>query len=186
MKSTKVAYRYAKSLLGLAYERNEADRVEEDFDTIRKLMRESRELRVFLKSPVVKSDKKEKVLLSIFGNHVSELMKAFLRILTVKGRESLLHDIAESYVEQIRRRKGIMVATVVSANDLDAESREVIHQMVKALNEGGNIIITEEVNPDIIGGFILKVEDKMVDASVSSHFRKLRRQYTKNLYEAAI
>lgn len=186
MKNTKVAHRYAKSLLGLATERNEADRVEHDFSVISKVLRETRDLRVFLKSPVVKSDKKQQVLLAIFGEHVGELMMAFLRILTVKGREMLLKEIAESYVEQIRRRKGIMVASVVTASALADESRDVINHLVTELNEGGDIVLTEEVDPEIVGGFVLKIEDKMVDASVLSQFRKLRRQYTKNLYEAAM
>lgn len=186
MRDTKVAFRYAKSLLLLASERNESDRIESDFDTIDKALSESREMRVFLNSPVVSSDKKYNVLLAVFGEHISELMKAFLKILTAKYRESLLHDIAVSFLEQIRRQKGILTATVVSADSLDSESRDTIHQLVKELNEGGEIVINEEIDPELIGGFKIKVDDKMVDASVSSHLRKLRRNFTKNLYEASI
>jgi F-type H+-transporting ATPase subunit delta len=186
MRDTKVAYRYAKSILGLAAQRNEADRVEEDFVLMVRVLKENREMRVFLNSPVVKGDKKEKVLIAVFGDHISVLMKAFIQILTKKGREYLLHDIAQSYLEQIRISKGIMSATVETATELDGESREIFAELVKAFNSGGGILLNEKTNPEVIGGFVLKVEDKMLDASVAGQFRKLRRQLTKNLYEASI
>jgi F-type H+-transporting ATPase subunit delta len=109
-----------------------------------------------------------------------------VRIITSKGRESLLHEVAGQYLRQIRVKKGIMTASVVTATPLDDASRTEIHRLVKKLNEQREIVITETVDPEIIGGFVLKVEDKMVDASVLSHFRKLRMEFTKNLYEAAI
>lgn len=186
MRDSKVAYRYAKSILGLAAERNEAERVEEDFALMVRVLNENREMRVFLHSPVVKGDKKDKVLNAVFGAHISELMKAFIRILTAKGREYLLQDIAHSYLEQIRISKGIMAASVESASELDEDSRSIIAELVKAFNEGGEIVLHESTNPDVIGGFVLKVDDKMLDASVAGHLRKLRRQFAKNHYEAKL
>lgn len=186
MRNTKVAYRYAKSILQLAEQRNEGDRVEADFGVVLDALKANRELRVFLNSPVVKSDVKEKTLLAVFGNHVGELVKGFIKILTTKGREALLLEIAESYIEQTRLRKGIMSAKVVLASPLDGVDKEAFNALVKAMNGGGEVRITEEVNPDIIGGFILKVEDKMVDASVAGQLKALRRNYSKNLYEASI
>jgi len=186
MRDTKVAYRYAKSILGLASERNEGDRIEADFALMSRVLNESRDLRVFLKSPVVKADKKQKVLNAVFGNHISELMMAFVRILTSKGREYLLLDIAQSYLDQTRVRKGIMTATIESAGTLDQESLKEVHQLVTKFNHSGEIVLTEVIKPELIGGFILKVEGKMIDASVAGHLTKLRRQITKNLYEAQL
>jgi F-type H+-transporting ATPase subunit delta len=186
MKNTKVAYRYAKSLLGLASERGETDRIEADFGLMLPAMRENRELRVFLNSPVVNSDKKEKVLQAVFGAHVSELMNAFMRILTAKGRETLLLEIAESYLDQIRRQKGIMSATVLSAVPIDDEVRQSFSTIVKTLNKEGDIALNEEVDPELIGGFKLIIEDTMVDASVQAQLKKLRMAYSKNLYESAL
>lgn len=186
MRNTKVAYRYAKSILQLAAERNETERVEQDFALLLAALQENRELRVFLRSPVVKGDTKEKTLLAIFGEHLGELLKSFIKILTTKGREALLPEIAESFVEQIRQSKGIMSASITLASPLADTERTAFNDLVKALNEGGEVRITEEVNPEIIGGFILKVEDKMVDASVSGRLKALRRNYSKNLYEASL
>lgn len=186
MSNPKVAYRYAKSLLDLATERGEADVVEKDLAVIVQALDENRDLRVFMNSPVVKSDKKEKVLDAIFGGRISILTSSFVRIITSKGRERLLHEVAGQYLRQIRVKKGIMTASVVTATPLDNASRIEIHRLVTKLNENREIVITETIDPEIIGGFVLKVEDKMVDASVLSHFRKLRMEFTKNLYEAAI
>lgn len=186
MRDTKVAHRYAKSILGLAAERKEADRIEADFALITRVLNENRELRVFLKSPVVKADKKTKVLLAVYGDHISELMVAFVKILTAKTREYLLLDIAQSYLDQIRVQKGIMTATIESAAELDVDSLKAIHELVTKFNKEGEIVLTEITKPEIIGGFILKVEDKMIDASVAGHLTKLRRQFTKNLYETQL
>lgn len=186
MRNPKVAHRYAKSLLDLASERNQQDDVRNDMELILDTIRESRDLSVLLHSPVVKADKKEKILEALFGQHVSELSIGFLRIMSSKGREALLEEIAKNYIQQIKYRKGIMTAQVTTATNADEATRTQILSQLKKLNPDGEIEITENVDPELIGGFVIKVEDKMIDASVRSQLRKLRREFTDNSYEAAL
>lgn len=186
MRNPKVAHRYAKSLLDLAQERNQQDEVRNDMTLILETIRESRDLDVLLHSPVIKVDKKEKILEALFGQHISELSIGFLRIMTSKGREGLLEEIAENYIQQIKIKKGILTAEVTTAAKADEATRADILAQLKKLNPDGEIEITENVDPELIGGFVIKVEDKMIDASVRTQLRKLRREFTDNSYEAAL
>jgi F-type H+-transporting ATPase subunit delta len=186
MRNPKVAHRYAKSLLELAAEKGQADAVENDMRLIASTIEESRDLALLLASPVVKSDKKEKILESIFGAHTTDLTSAFVRIITSKGREAVLEEVAKHYVELIMKRKGILSAQVVTAVPMGDDTRAAMKQMVERLNPQGTVAIEEVVNPDIVGGFVLKVEDQMIDASVLSQLRKLHREFDDNSYEASL
>lgn len=185
MRNTKVAHRYAKSLLDLASERGEIELVEVDMVNLMKMARDSRELRAMLSSPVIPRDKKEKVLNALFGDHQSQIGMAFMKILTSKGREAYLPEIATHYVELMNQRKGILTAEVKTASPLTEELRAQIKVIISKMKKG-DAAITEVVDPSVIGGYILKVEDIMVDASVSTQLRKLRREFTNNPYEAKI
>lgn len=186
MRNPKVAHRYAKSLLGLASERKVGEEVEKDLRLIDRMLTDNRELKVFLHSPVVKSAKKNKVLEALLQGNVSELTLAFIRILTSKGREMLLPEIVFHYLEQSRHQKGIVAANVTSASPLAEDDKARVAELLRLFNHDGGVELTETVDPEIIGGFILKVEDRMVDASVSSQLRRLRREFTENLYEASL
>lgn len=185
MLNPKVAQRYAKSLIGLSAERNETDAVEKDMNLILATLEESRDLRLLLQSPVVSTDKKEKVLDAIFGGHITDMTKGFVRILTSKGRESLLLEVSTRFIELVKQGKGILTAKVITATKLSDADRVTINKMVADMNQG-TAEIEEVIDPNIVGGFILKVEDKMIDASVTSQLRKLRRNFTDKSYQSSI
>lgn len=185
MLNPKVAQRYAKSLINLATERNEVDAVEKDMNLILEVLEESKDMRLLLHSPVVNTDKKEKILDAVFGDHITEMSKGFIRILTSKGRESLLLEVAARFVELVKQSKGILTAKVITAAKLSDQDRANLNKMVAEMNQG-TAEIEEVVDPSIVGGFILKVEDKMVDASVTTQLRNLRRNFTDKTYESAL
>lgn len=181
MKITKAATRYAKSLLDLSIERNEVEEVFEDMSNLAKTVDSSRDLRVMLSSPVIKPDTKSKVLTQVFSGHVGEMTSKFIALITDKGREYLLGGIAHAYVLQYKIYKKVSQAEVISATPLDAESKAKIEALVQKLAPGLSDL-KETVNPDVIGGYMLKVGDQMIDASVSTQLRELRREFTENLY----
>lgn len=185
MRNTKVAHRYAKSLLDLAAERGEVEQVERDMVALAHMAKESRELRAVLGSPVIKGDLKEKVLNALFGAGQSKLGGAFMKILADKGRVNYLPDIAVRYVELVKARNGVLSAEVRTAAPLTEEMRNRIVEVISKMRPGVPEI-KEIIDPEVIGGFVLKVEDNMIDASVSSQLRKLRREFTDNPYEARI
>lgn len=182
MKGPRIASRYAKSLLILCKEKNAVDVVLADMEMVANTISASRDLGLLLLSPVIKTDTKVKVLDKIFGAHVNEITKAFMILLTNKGRESMLGEIAHSFVAQVKEFKHVVTAKVTSAAPFDAETRQVVRDLAQRLAVGMAIELEENINADLIGGFVLTVGDHQVDASVSGEIKNLRREFEKNPY----
>ncbi|MDA0729362.1 MAG: ATP synthase F1 subunit delta [Bacteroidetes bacterium] len=182
MAVARVASRYAKALLSLAEERGQLNEVAEDLATLDQVVAENRELELMLQSPLVKADKKQAVLDAVFGSQISDLTKAYLRILIQKGREGLIKDLTHEGNNQLRVMRNIQVATVTTAVPLDASLREKILTQVSKVHQG-EIELTEHVDADILGGYILQIGDRMIDASVKRQIRTLGRELTEHDYE---
>lgn len=181
MRGVRIASRYAKSLLLLALEKNELDSAFQDMKAVHSAISSSRDLRLLLSNPVVKTDTKVKILDKIFGASTSALVKGFMTLLVNKGREALLAEVAESFVEQVKRYKKITSVELISATALSADTRAKVLDLAKNMAKG-EVDLKERVDADLIGGFILRVGDQQVDASVSSEIRDLRRTFEKNPY----
>jgi len=182
MANKRVAFRYAKALLGLASERNELDLVESELLTINSLLDASRDFKLLLVNPVVKPDKKKSIFQAIFHDGISELTRGFINILVTKGREALLPDIVGEALSQLRLMKNIQTAEVRSATQLEDSTRAKILAEVAKVHDG-EIELNETVDPDLLGGFILKMDDKQIDASLKRQLSKLRRTLTEHDYE---
>lgn len=181
MRDIKVASRYAKSLLGIAIEENKLEELHNDMQLINKVCNENRELELLLKSPIVKTDKKEAILEEIFSKNISQITKSFVSIILRKKREGLLPDISNAFIDAYKAHKNITTATVTSAVNLSNQQKETI---VKLLEKQGkeNIELVEVVNEDIIGGIILRVGDKQVDESIKRKLINLEMEFSENPY----
>jgi F-type H+-transporting ATPase subunit delta len=182
MAAPRVASRYAKSLLTLAEERKELDVVEHDVATVLRTIQASEELARLLASPVLKPDQKQRVLDAVFKSHLGSMMMEFITILVRKGRVGMLSAIAEACTAMLRRMKGIQSAEVVTAVPLDGGAKDRLMAELKRMHDG-DVELKETVNPDLIGGFVLRVEDRMLDASVRTNLERLRRQLTEHDYD---
>lgn len=180
MRETRVASRYAKSLLGLASEKGVLENVYGDMQLIDETVKGSKELSVLLKSPIIKSDKKQNILSSLFTDKVSEISNAFMKIIVTKGREYLLGDIAEAFIALYKNNKGIITAELTSVVALDKSLKEKIVQLVNPDNKPVELI--EKINKDLIGGFVVRVDDKQIDASVLRKISDLKQEFSKNPY----
>ncbi len=186
MSSYRIASRYAKSLIDLAGEQGKLDRVVEDmafFAEVSKL----KDVALLLKSPIINSDKKGKVLDAIFSGKVDPMTHSFIEIILRKGREAYLGEIAEEVVNQYRVIKGISIVEVVSAEALSAEALESIRKKrVDSKLTHGNIQFKTSVDANLIGGFVISFEDKLYDASVKHQLDLLRKEFSSKDYQAAI
>ena len=178
---TKLARRYATSLLDLASERNMVDKVYSDMLLVSETISASRELSRLLKNPIVNTDKKDGVIKSLFGNKIDAMTMSFFNIITRKGRESHLEDIAKSFIELYKAQKGIETAYITTAVPLDGAMREKIMSVVKQA-KGNQVELVEKVDKNIIGGFVLRVGDEQVDTSISKELRNLKNEFDDNLY----
>jgi F-type H+-transporting ATPase subunit delta len=170
-----VADRYASALMDLANEKGRVDDIRNDMRSLLGVERESREFSVLLKSPVVKADKKIAVLESIFKGRISDISMEFFRLIVRKHRENLLTDIAKAFEEQYKRDKNIFTAVVTTAQGLDEKTRARMHELVKSQLKG-EVDLIEKVDPETIGGFVLRVGDRQVDRTVARQLANLKKE----------
>ncbi len=172
-----VASRYAKSLLDLAVEKGQLDAVYADMRQVSEVAENSKEFVNFLNSPVIKTDKKIAVLKSIFEGKLNALTLGFFTVVATKRRESVIPEMATSFIEQYRTHKNILTAVVTSASGLDAATRQKALDLVKSQMQG-EIELVEKTDPKLIGGFVLRIGDKQIDRSVSRQLSNLKKELT--------
>ena len=181
MAETKVGRRYAQSLMDLAIEKNISGKINDDMLLIADTCAKNRELSLLLKNPIINTDKKDAILKAIFGGKVDAMTNAFMQIITRKGRESNLEEIAVSFTTLFKSIAGIKTAYVTTAFPMDESLRNQIMSLVRNA-KGANAELVEQINKDIIGGFILRIGDIQYDASIAKKLQKLKSDFDDNLY----
>jgi F-type H+-transporting ATPase subunit delta len=177
MKSTKAAGRYAKALLELALDQQKIEVIENNMQQIISVATEAHDFQVFLSSPLIKVDKKLEVIKSIFGNF-DALSISFLEMVATNRRESLITEIASAFLAQLKEHRGIVPVTIISAKPLDAQSKAQITSKISASIKG-TLEITENLDESLIGGFIVRMGDHQIDASVSNQLNRLKQELVK-------
>jgi len=138
---------------------------------------ETRDFQLLLDSPIVKGDKKIAIFEELFGQF-EEVSTSFVKLITNNGRESYLPSIAEAFDAQVKEHRGIVPITIISAVPLANSTKEIILEKVeKGVN--GKLEVTELIDSSLIGGFIVRMGDKQIDASVASQFNDLKQRLTR-------
>ena len=182
MSEFRIASRYAKSLLELAQERNTLDKVLSDMRLLKATCDSNRDFLLVLRNPIVKSDQKLIILTKIFEGKVDVLTLEFFKILTKKRREKYLLNIAQVFEKQYNEMKGIIEATITTVSPLSASNKKEIQILLKKLTNDAQVELLEKLNPELIGGFVLKIGDKQIDDSVSGKLRELRLQFAERSF----
>lgn len=170
-----VASRYAKSLIELAKEKNVLEAVFEDMKLFKDTADNNRGLMLALKNPVVRHEKKLAILKSLFAERVNPVSFSIFTIITKKNREAILDAVAEEFILAYNEFKGIQKATVISSVELTSELRTQLNNIV-ASSTGKTIDLEEKVDANLIGGYILRVNDRQIDASLRSRLNELKLQ----------
>lgn len=182
MSIARVASRYAKSLLDLAKEGGKLEAVKGDLALFTSAL-ESRDFELMLKSPIINGDKKRGVFKAIFDGKIDELTAAFFDIVIKKGRESFLPGIVSSFGRQYDEMHGITKVAVTAASSLTEETLSAIKAKLTSLGiQADKVEMTTEIDPSILGGFILSVDDRLYDASVKTKLANMRKNITDNTY----
>jgi F-type H+-transporting ATPase subunit delta len=174
--------RYVKSLIDLSVEQNVLEQVHNDMLLFSKVVNDSSAFALMLKSPVINHDQKRAVLEGLFSKKVNKLTMAFLDIITRKNREPLLPAIAREFHNSYNEFKGIRKATVTTAVPLDAKLRGEFETLVKSYSDKKQVELIEKVDPEMIGGFVLNIADKQVDASIKNKLKALKVKFSQNPY----
>lgn len=187
MKGNRVSYRYAKSLLNFSIEQNKLEDTYSDMQVILKAIDGSKDLELLLKSPVVKSDKKQSIMDAIFGAELGDIVNEFIRIIIRKGREQYLEMIAAAFVGQYKEHKNITIAEVITAIPLDEALRQKVLEMVKRSPEiSGEVELIERVDKEVIGGLLVRVGDRQNDATIARRLNELKQEFHHNPFIAEI
>jgi len=185
MVGTRAALRYAKATLNLAKEKDFAKEVNDDMILIQSTIEENSDLEIMLKSPIIKSKAKKSVLTEIFGKKVNGITLGLLNLLIENKRPALLNLVAKEYIVIYDFLIGVEVAEVTSAIPLTKElEKAILKRVEEAL--GKQITLNNVVDPSIIGGFVLRVGDKLYDSSVSYRLGDLLSQFEDNHYISKI
>lgn len=174
MASNQIAKRYAMSLVQLATERNSLDQAYTDLLLFNNTLKQNRDLLLMLKSPVIKSLRKLNTLKIIFEGKVSVLTIAFFTIVCKKEREALLPEVADAFIALYNDINGIQVAEVVSAGTFDAPLIEAFKALIAKASKKSKVELTTKTDPDLIGGFVVKINDTQIDTSIKTALRKIK------------
>jgi F-type H+-transporting ATPase subunit delta len=180
MQNPRLATRYAKSLIGLAIEKGQLENVFADMKWLHGICKTNVDFVALLRSPIVKSDKKHKILDSVTGDSVNGITKAFMKLLVNKGRESNLPEIASSYVQQYKEHKKIYDVKLTTATPASEELKNAILNHLRTTTGMQNIELETVIDDRLIGGFVLQVGDKLVDASIAYDLKTIARQFDNN------
>lgn len=182
MKNPKIANRYAKALFDFAKEKDQIEAVGKDLKQVRNILKENGELRSVLNSPVIAPSKKKVIFANIFQEVLNETSFSFLDVIIRKKREPMLDTICEEFVKYFNEFHKIKVVTLTSAQPLSTELVEKIRSMIADQTQY-TIEINQLLNPEIIGGIQVKMDDFYIDASISSKINKLKQEFAHNIYQ---
>jgi F-type H+-transporting ATPase subunit delta len=185
MKESRIAIRYAKALFDLSLEKDNIERVYEDMMLVLDVCRSNKDFRLLLSNPVVRTDKKISVIRAIFDQHIEKMSLLFLEIITKAGREDFIEHISDQYISLYKDYKGIIATTLQTVVKIDDKIRE---QLINLLEKQTNssIELIEELDEDLIGGFVFKYGNLEYDASIRKQIQRLRKEFESNLYVRGI
>lgn len=172
---SRVAKRYSRALFQLALEEKKLDQVENDFNQIENLISKSDEFRALISNPLISEIEKAKIMTKIFRSKLSEIGYNFLQLLTNKKRSSLLPEVIEEFNLMMLQHRNILRGELVSVVDLSGAQVEKIKIKIEKLT-GKSVVFDTRLDPSIIGGFIVRVEDMVIDNSVRFQLNKLRQR----------
>jgi F-type H+-transporting ATPase subunit delta len=180
MPNPRLAARYAKSLLDLAVEKGQLEKVYADMVWLQDVCKQSRDFANMLRSPIIKADVKGKILKAVTQAHIGELTSAFNQLLVTKNREAFLPEICSAFIHTYKEQKGIKTIQLTTATAVSEEVKQSILAQVKKAGAFAAVELQEKVDPSLIGGFVLQVDDKLVDASIAYDLRVIAKQFENN------
>jgi F-type H+-transporting ATPase subunit delta len=180
MANLRIANRYAEALLTSAEELHILKNVSDDLTVIQRILKESHDFRRFLKSPVIKKDKKLEVFKATFGSSVQPLTLQFLSLLVEKEREDDLPGVIESFFRLQDELLGIVHVSVTTASELSPQQSAQLQQRFESFSKK-KVQIDQTIDKDLIGGFIARIGDTVFDGSVKQQLELLRKCFAEEI-----
>ena len=171
------AKRYAKALFELTKEADSLDKTEQDLQLIIKVIYEDEEIRKFLSHPQIAREMKKKIIASTFGENISKLTKNMLFQLIDNNRQEVLVEILNQYVKLANDYRGIIDVEAISVISLNETEKNRITESFK-IKFGKKVRLKNVIDSSIIGGMIIRIEDKVYDGSIKTKLQVMKRSLT--------
>lgn len=178
MNDGKISVRYSHALFESALENKMLDKIYQDMIFISGICTIS-ELKELLESPIIVPSKKIEILHKVIGENLEKLTLSFIDMIIKKGRENFLPSIARVFIHETKEYNGITESVLTTAIKVDAKIKQQITDLISGIFKT-KVELKEIVDKDIIGGFILRVEDNFIDASVRNKLRKIEKELKGN------
>ncbi len=174
-----ITVRYAKALYQVGEEKSQLKSLKEGIDLLLSSFKESPELTILLDSPVIKTSEKKKIFSSVFKGNIDEIIINFFNLLADNKREAYLKDMCLYFSELYKKNQGIKEAVITTALPLDdTHKQEILSVLENKLKR--KLELTSMVNPSLIGGFKLRIDDQQVDASIAAKLRRIQNELIEN------
>ena len=174
----KITVRYAKAFFSLAKEEKMLDTLKTDIEQINQLCNKNEKFNLLLETPVIGTTKKIYIINQIFDGKVDKRTLAFLYLIFKNKREHYLTSITKEIISLYQGNQHVKTAFITYAVPFDKEMDNQIKDMLEKEMKSG-IELKKKVKPDIIGGFVLRIEDKEIDASVVKYLRNIKEELSK-------
>jgi len=178
MNDSKISVRYSRALFQLAVEKKLLDKVNTDMIFISEICR-TKEVKEVLDSPIIVPSKKNSILAAVLKDNVEKITISLIELLVKNGREGYLPAVARVFVDETRKYNGVTETSLITAIPVNDKVRKQMTDLIASAFKT-KVELKETVDKDIIGGFILKVNDNFIDASVRNKLRKIKKELSYN------
>lgn len=172
---SRVANRYSKALFEAAVGQHKLDKVKSDLSDVEDIIHANDDFDSMLRNPLIAATKKAGIMRGIFAGKLDILTENFLVMLCLKKRAEFLQEIISSFAARVLELEGIISGQVISPAALSNEQFRLIEEKITKAT-GLQVQLTQQINENLIGGFVVKIKDTVIDLSVSNQLNKLRNK----------
>jgi F-type H+-transporting ATPase subunit delta len=174
MNDSKISVRYSRALFNSALDKKILDNVNQDMIFISEVCKIP-EAKEFLKSPIIPPSKKEDIFHKMLGDNVEKITLSLIDLIIKNGRESYLPAIARVFIHETKKHKGVTESYLTTAVKVDDKIKKEITDLISEVFKT-KVELDENIDSDILGGFILRVDDNYIDASIRNKLRKIKKE----------
>jgi len=175
MNESKISVRYAKALFQLGEEKNKIQTLSTDMNLVASVCNEMTDFWLMIESPIVKTSQKLNFVDQIFSSKIDKLSFDFLNLIVKNKREKFLKDITRHFLALCRKSEGVKSVLLTTAHELNLQEKDLLISKIENAVDS-KIELQEKIDSKLIGGFVLRVEDQQLDASIANQLVKLKRE----------
>lgn len=179
MTGSRVTRRYAKALFEAGQESNQIELIEKDLSSVKEVIEKSKDFSILLLSPVIGSAEKRKIFRQMFEKNLQPLSLDFLNLLLDKGREKILLDIIIHFFRLIDESRSILRGQLLSSHPFSAAQLQSLKKNLDRIT-GKNVQLDQQVDSSLIGGFVVRMDDTVIDTSIKSQLVKMKAYMISN------